>query len=212
MWSVINMAIPISINGNRIKRLREQKGWSLKELAVAVKLSESEIYRAEEGGRGLSAVAIQRLKIWADEVEKFQTTPIQLARQEMAAMKEELMREITMRSEPITIEEKKPSTFGNELRKLREENGFSMYKVAQVIGVTPSSIKLWEIDRSYPEPKNLKKIAALYNVKLAELKKAGKQEVTVSLSQKDHDKLVSLCKSQGTTKSNMISKMIKRYK
>ncbi len=208
------MAIPIMVNGNRIKRLREQKGWTTKELALALKLSEPEIYRAETGARGLSSVAVQRLKMWADEVEKKITIdPIQLARQEMAAMREEILQEIMgAKKEEKPPEEKQPSTFGGKLKELRERKGISKNKLSQILGVTPSTIRLWEENVSYPGPKNLKKISAFYNVKLATLKKEGKREVTVLLSHKDHDTLVAICKEQGVTPSEMVTKMIKRYK
>lgn len=206
---MINIAIPISINGNRIKRLREQKGWSLKQLAAAVKLSESEICRAEESGRGLNAVAIQRLKIWADEVEKFQNDPIQIARREVAAMKEKVLKELRESAAQTEVK----NTFGEKIRQLREKRGLSRNKMGTILGINPTTIKKWETGIGYPLPKNLKKLAAFFDIKISALNKENKKTHTVStdLTENNYEKFNAICESLSITQSEMLRRMITNF-
>lgn len=200
------------INGNRIKRLREQKGWSLKELALALKLSEPDIYQAETNGKGLSAPVVNRLKVWADEQEKHKNDPINQARKEIAAMKEEVIQEIMGVIAPIQNEEK--NIFGDKIRKIREEKGVSRSKMGAILGVTPLTIRNWELGVGFPGPKNLKKLAAFLDVKvsvLKNLKDKKKSTITIELEQHDYERFNAICTSLSTTPSEMVRRMVRKW-
>lgn len=54
--------------------------------------------------------------------------------------------------------------FRIELKKLRENNGLSQYKLADILGVSQSAVGLWESGRREPNFDTLCRIADLFHV------------------------------------------------
>ena len=52
------------------------------------------------------------------------------------------------------------------LKTLREKKGLSQYKLAEIMGVSQSTIGMWESGKNKPEYANLKKLADIFNVPL----------------------------------------------
>lgn len=55
------------------------------------------------------------------------------------------------------------------LKKLREKAGISQYKLAELMGVSQSTIGMWESGKNKPEYSNLQKLATIFNVPFDEL-------------------------------------------
>lgn len=58
------------------------------------------------------------------------------------------------------------SVFGQRIKKLRNDNGYSMEELAQKIGVTKSSINMWENGGSVPKENILILLSKLFNVSI----------------------------------------------
>ncbi len=59
--------------------------------------------------------------------------------------------------------------FRIELKKLREERGFSQYRLAEVLGVSQSAVGLWESGKREPNFKTLCAIADFFSVSVDQL-------------------------------------------
>lgn len=55
------------------------------------------------------------------------------------------------------------------LKKLRENNGMSQKKLAEELGLSQSTIGMWESGKNRPEYSNLLKLAEIFNVSVSEL-------------------------------------------
>jgi len=55
-------------------------------------------------------------------------------------------------------------SFAETLKKLREDNSFSMSEAAQLIGVSTSTYYNWEVNGNYPRTDAIRKIADAYGV------------------------------------------------
>lgn len=60
-------------------------------------------------------------------------------------------------------------TFGQKLKKLRIEKGFTQDELAEKLYVTRTAISKWETDRGYPSIESLKSIAVFFSVTVDEL-------------------------------------------
>lgn len=58
------------------------------------------------------------------------------------------------------------SIFGNRVKKLRIDNGYSMQDLANKINVTKSSINMWENGGSIPKDNILIELSKLFNVSI----------------------------------------------
>ena len=58
------------------------------------------------------------------------------------------------------------SVFGNRVKKLRLDNGYSMQDLAKKINVTKSSINMWENGGSIPKDNILIELSKLFNVSI----------------------------------------------
>ena len=59
---------------------------------------------------------------------------------------------------------------GNNLFHARKRRGFSQEDVAQRLGVSRQTVSKWETGETVPDIRQSKKMAALYNISLDELK------------------------------------------
>lgn len=57
-------------------------------------------------------------------------------------------------------------TFGEKLRQLRTEKGYTQEKLADILSVSRQTIQKWESDINYPEINKLKQISALFDVSI----------------------------------------------
>ena len=60
-------------------------------------------------------------------------------------------------------------TFGERLKKLRKEQGFTQDELADKLYVTRTAISKWETDRGFPNIDSLKQIATIFNMSVDEL-------------------------------------------
>lgn len=60
-------------------------------------------------------------------------------------------------------------TFGQKLKKLRNDNGFTQEQLADMIFVTRTAISKWETDNGYPSIDSLKQLSNLFGVSIDEL-------------------------------------------
>ncbi len=60
-------------------------------------------------------------------------------------------------------------TFGQKLKKLRNDNGLTQEQLADKIFVTRTAISKWETDTGYPSIDSLKEISNLFSVSIDEL-------------------------------------------
>ena len=60
-------------------------------------------------------------------------------------------------------------TFGQKLKKLRNDNGLTQEQLAEMIFVTRTAISKWETDNGYPSIDSLKAISNIFNVSIDEL-------------------------------------------
>ena len=61
------------------------------------------------------------------------------------------------------------SSFGNNLKNLRELNGLSQKNFARLIGTTQQRISEWELDKVEPTLYNIIKIVKVLNVTFEEI-------------------------------------------
>ncbi|PHA39490.1 transcriptional regulator [Bacillus wiedmannii] len=64
-------------------------------------------------------------------------------------------------------------SLGEQLKRLRESQGFSQEDAAKKIGVTRQAVYKWEHDKSCPDIDNLILLSEMYNVTLDELIKGN---------------------------------------
>ena len=57
-------------------------------------------------------------------------------------------------------------TFGNRVKKLRNERGLSMDKLAEILGITKSRISMWENNGVVPRDDLLLKLSDYFNVSI----------------------------------------------
>ena len=57
-----------------------------------------------------------------------------------------------------------PTTLGETIRKLRKIAGLSQTKLANLLGVTQSTVAFWESGRNHPRHKYLEKMSAIFGV------------------------------------------------
>lgn len=60
-------------------------------------------------------------------------------------------------------------TFGQKLKKLRNDNNLTQDQLADMIYVTRTAISKWETDNGYPSIDSLKAISNLFNISIDEL-------------------------------------------
>ena len=58
---------------------------------------------------------------------------------------------------------------GSTIRKIREEHGMSQKELAEIAGVTFSSVSLWELGKTEPRMGALQKIADYFHIKKTDL-------------------------------------------
>lgn len=68
--------------------------------------------------------------------------------------------------------------FRLKLKELRESHGISQARLAEEIGVSQSTVAMWEAGKNTPEHANLQKIAKLFNVSMGELLDDPQQSLT----------------------------------
>ena len=60
-------------------------------------------------------------------------------------------------------------TFGEKLKKLRNDNGLTQDELAEKLYVTRTAISKWETDKGYPNIESLKAIATFFSITVDEL-------------------------------------------
>lgn len=60
-------------------------------------------------------------------------------------------------------------TFGNKLKKLRQDNNLTQDELAEKIYVTRTAISKWETDKGYPSIDSLKQLSDLFQISIDEL-------------------------------------------
>ena len=60
-------------------------------------------------------------------------------------------------------------TFGEKLKKLRNDNGLTQDELAEKIYVTRTAISKWETDKGYPSIDSLKQLSNLFHISIDEL-------------------------------------------
>lgn len=63
------------------------------------------------------------------------------------------------------------SMFGEKLKKLRTDKGWSQEKLAEELNVSRQAVYKWESDKGYPDIENLLQISEIFDVTLDELLK-----------------------------------------
>lgn len=59
--------------------------------------------------------------------------------------------------------------FGNRLRELRVQKGFTQEKMSECIGIQPENYSRIENGFAFPKPENIEKISNVLNIEIAEL-------------------------------------------
>lgn len=89
----------------------------------------------------------------------------------------------------INQKEDKIFIFHTTLKTLREKHNLSQYKLADMLGVSQSTVGMWESGKNKPEYANLVKLADIFNVSIGEL--AGSEEdKKIPLTEKQGDKIL----------------------
>lgn len=78
------------------------------------------------------------------------------------------------------------SNFGKKIKKLRIDSGLSMQELAEKIGVTKSSINMWENSNSIPKDSILIKLSKVFDVSIDYLLGNEKMEEKVPESKTLH--------------------------
>ncbi|MCG1010543.1 helix-turn-helix transcriptional regulator [Salinicoccus sp. ID82-1] len=65
--------------------------------------------------------------------------------------------------------------FGNKLKVLREEKGWSQDKLAKELNVSRQAVYKWETNKGYPDIKNLIIISDIFSVTIDELIKSDEE-------------------------------------
>ena len=92
------------------------------------------------------------------------------------------------------------------LKKLRENNGMSQKKLAEELGLSQSTVGMWESGKNRPEYSNLLKLAEIFNVSVSELTENESFEIEKSPHDNDLDKEQKQIKSK-----NDLEKIIQDY-
>ncbi|MGN5648566.1 helix-turn-helix domain-containing protein [Bacillus sp. Brlt_9] len=82
-------------------------------------------------------------------------------------------------------------SLGQQLKRLRESQGFSQEDVAKKIGITRQAVYKWENDKSCPDIENLILLSEMYNVTLDELIKGYqgfKEKIHIDEEDEDFEK------------------------
>ena len=87
--------------------------------------------------------------------------------------------------------------FGNTLKKLRLEAGYTQQQLADQLGVTKSVVSYYELQARYPSPEVLVKIATVFHVSTDYLLGLERGE-TISLAGLDNDDIVLIKKMIGS--------------
>lgn len=75
------------------------------------------------------------------------------------------------------------------LKTLREKHNLSQYKLADMLGVSQSTVGMWESGKNKPEYANLAKLADIFNVSIGEL--TGSEEIKKTpLTEEQGDKIL----------------------
>ena len=59
--------------------------------------------------------------------------------------------------------------FGNRLRELRIQKGYTQEKLSESIGIQPENYSRIENGLAFPKPENIEKISNVLNIEIAEL-------------------------------------------
>lgn len=78
------------------------------------------------------------------------------------------------------------SNFGIRIKKLRIDSGLSMHDLAEKVGVTKSSINMWENSNSVPKDSILIKLSQIFNVSIDYLLGNEKMEEKVPENKRLH--------------------------
>ena len=79
--------------------------------------------------------------------------------------------------------------FGNTLKRLRNEAGYTQKQLADKLGITKSVVSYYELQERYPSPEILLKLAIIFHVSTDYLLGLEREE-TVSLSGLDKDDIL----------------------
>ncbi len=91
--------------------------------------------------------------------------------------------------------------FGNTLKQLRLEAGYTQQQLASLLGVTKSVVSYYELQARYPSPEVLVKIAAVFHVSTDYLLGLDKKEMLDITGLSDGD-VVTLKRLVASLKNN----------
>ena len=94
--------------------------------------------------------------------------------------------------------------FGNTLKKLRQESGYTQQQLADKLCVTKSVISYYELQERYPSPEVLIKLSRIFHVSTDYLLGLEKEE-TVSLAGLDPDDVIIIKKMIDSLKKKKAS-------
>lgn len=77
----------------------------------------------------------------------------------------------------------KNSKFGEKIKKLRQEKGWSQEKLAEKLNISRQAVYKWEANKGYPDISNLIEISEIFDVTIDELIK-GDQDLQDEFSDK----------------------------
>lgn len=78
------------------------------------------------------------------------------------------------------------SIFGQRIKKLRVDRGYSMEELAQIIGTTKSSVNMWENGGSIPRDNILIELSSVFDVSIDYLLGNEKMEEKIPENKKLH--------------------------
>ncbi len=81
--------------------------------------------------------------------------------------------------------------FGNRLKKLRLQEGYTQQQLANRLGVTKSVVSYYELQERYPSPEVLTKLATIFHVSTDYLLGLDKHEA-IDLSDLDEDDIITV--------------------
>jgi transcriptional regulator with XRE-family HTH domain len=92
------------------------------------------------------------------------------------------------------MKERSSTLFAQNMRKLRETHGYTCAQLADLIGVTRSSVSRWETNSPnfrFPNSEYLDKICDVYKISLADLFRVeGAAEKSMALQPSQEDALI----------------------
>lgn len=104
---------------------------------------------------------------------------------------------------------------GDKIKELRDENKITQSNLAQSLGVSPSTVGMWEQNRRTPDTELLKKISDLFKVSIdyllekTNIRNYESKETTVALHTDDYDELPQEAKDEI---NNFIEYVKQKYK